>query len=152
MNIQWTGRQIFYCISLVSVLCIAFYGYGKITFLKTFDQDRGTSYDCTKEMARLNADKVCQDDARLISAIKRCYMEPPSRLPYNLTNPKREDFSQAGQAKYVDSLLKHSVSLYILNKSTKIFKYARGDQKCRKCYTILLFTWLPLSLKEKKIF
>ena len=115
---MWTGRQTLYGISLMTLLCMAFYGYGKLSFQKSIVQGSAeiiklfaSSYNCTQEMAKLNAETVEQDDPRLITAIKRCYLEPPSRLPYNLANPNRPDYSQAGQANYVDNLHKHAVSV-----------------------------------------
>ena len=80
------------------------------------DQNSGSKYEhsvpynCTHETTRLNIEKTAQDDPRLIDLIKRCYLEEPSELPYNLEKPDRSDFSQGGQSLYVDELLNHAVS------------------------------------------
>ena len=122
---------------LLILVCASFSGYAGITFHR-MNNDRSSSainkpafgqkkdredaensaikyehslpYNCTHETARLNAEKAAQDDPRLIYLIKRCYLEHPSTLPYELENPDRQDYSQGGQSVYVDELLNHTVS------------------------------------------
>ena len=111
-------RTFCYAIVLMSALCVLFYGSDIISFYKRGDAFyvRETSpyqINCTMAMAKLNAEKVNQDNPRLIDVIKRCYLELPSGSPYNLKNPNREDYSQGGQANYVDNLLSHVVSCFV---------------------------------------
>ena len=66
--------------------------------------------DCKAEMEKLNAEKVGQDDPRLVNLIRQFYLQPASVSPYNFTDDKRQDYSQGGQSTYVDTLLNHVVS------------------------------------------
>ena len=59
-------------------------------------------------MDQLNNEKVAQDDPRLIKLIRDYYLEPPSELSYNLTNPNRQDYSQ-GRSPIIDSQLNKMV-------------------------------------------
>ena len=73
----------------------------------------GTLQDALKaSIENLNSEKVAQDDDRLVNLIRQFYLEPASVSPYNLTNDKRQDYSQGGQSAYVDALLDHAVCTF----------------------------------------
>ena len=140
MKYRKFGIRIYKCMVFALIVCITFYGFAGVYFHKLnsagvvpvqnkttwsilasrykhdgakvlrIKHDHSIAYNCTKEIAKLSAEKAAQDDPRLIYAIKRCYLEVPSSLPYELENPDRQDYSQGGQSKYVDDLLNHTVS------------------------------------------
>ena len=62
-------------------------------------------------------ENAAQDDPRLVNLIRQYLLEAGSELPYNLTNDKRQDYSQGGQSAYVDALLDHTVSLSTAHKN-----------------------------------
>ena len=66
--------------------------------------------DYRTQMEILNSEQVEQDDPGLVRLIRQYYLQPPSVLPYNFTNNKREDYSQGGQSTYIDTILNHVVS------------------------------------------
>nr|XP_045610786.1 protein Star-like [Procambarus clarkii] len=51
---------------------------------------------------------VHQDDPALVSYLRH-QLAPPSALPYNLTNPEKEDFSQFGQSLHLLQYLPHTL-------------------------------------------
>ena len=62
-------------------------------------------------MKQLNAERVAQDDPRLIKLIRDYYIRPPSDLPYSLKKPHLTHFSQFRQSLYIDDLLDKMVSI-----------------------------------------
>ena len=69
-----------------------------------------SSYNYMEATKRLNAEQVEQDDPGLVRLIKHFYLHQPSVLPYNIIDNKRQDYSQGGQSKYLDTLMNHMVS------------------------------------------
>ena len=114
---MWPGRQTLPYISAIILLYIAFEVFGK-HITKYADKYFANTFNCGLEMAKLNMEKARQDNARLIYAIKQCYMEPPSRLPYNLKQSNRQTYAQAGQDEFVDNVLNHKVSLFFIINHT----------------------------------
>lgn len=49
------------------------------------------------------------DDPQLIKTIQEVWLEPPSKKPYNFTNPESMSHSMFKQDLYVDNLLHHKV-------------------------------------------
>ena len=109
---MWS-RQTLPDIGAIILLYIAFYVFGR-HIAKYADQYVANTFNCSREMSKLNIEKARQDDAKLIYAIKQCYMEPPSRLPYNLKQSNRQTYAQAGQDEFVDNVLNHKVSLFFI--------------------------------------
>ncbi|XP_060601227.1 protein Star-like isoform X1 [Ruditapes philippinarum] len=72
----------------------------------TLSIKRNSSFDYKAAMTKLNEARVRQDDPRLIKLIRDYYIEPPSKTPYNLTNPEQLEFSN-GQTPFVDSRLNY---------------------------------------------
>ena len=70
-----------------------------------------SNYNYIEDTKRLNAEQVEQDDPGLVRLVKHFYLHQPSVLPYNITDDKRQDYSQGGQSKYLDTLLNQMVSL-----------------------------------------
>ena len=103
------GRISLICITVVLFLGAAFYGFG-YHITNYADQYFANTYNCSREIAMLNWEKAGQDDSRLIYAIRTCYMEPKSRLPYNLNDPNRQHYAQGGQDEFIDNVLNHKVS------------------------------------------
>ena len=79
----------------------------------------------TALMEKLNEEKCAQDDPRLIKLIRERYLEPPSTLPYNLTNPNRPDYSEFGQTRVVEMHLNNMVKIYIWAESSIGRRYGR---------------------------
>ncbi|XP_069182329.1 uncharacterized protein [Procambarus clarkii] len=53
---------------------------------------------------------VAQDDPALVNYIRHSLLHPPSRQPYNLSNPAAQHFSQLGQSSYADSEVLHGMT------------------------------------------
>ncbi|XP_069195108.1 protein Star-like [Procambarus clarkii] len=53
---------------------------------------------------------VAQDDPALVNYIRHHLLHPPSRQPYNLSNPAAQHFSQLGQSSYADSEVLHGMT------------------------------------------
>ena len=85
-------------------------GNNVIVYLQQYTS---STLNCSQQMAILNKEMTNQDDERLIYAIKQCYMEPPSKLPYNLSQPNRQSYAQGGQDEYIDNIIYHKVSLLL---------------------------------------
>ncbi|XP_060601228.1 uncharacterized protein LOC132754588 isoform X2 [Ruditapes philippinarum] len=75
----------------------------------TLSIKRNSSFDYKAAMTKLNEARVRQDDPRLIKLIRDYYIEPPSKTPYNLTNPEQLEFSN-GQTPFVDSRLNYMMT------------------------------------------
>ena len=115
----------------VMVLILLAYMYtGSVGEFKSSDfrLRSAESTDYRTILERLNNnDKVAQDDPRLIKVIREYYIEPPSRLPYNLEDENIQDYSQAGQSQVVDKLLNKQVPLSNRNKfHMYIFTFSFG--------------------------
>ncbi|XP_045159525.1 protein Star-like [Mercenaria mercenaria] len=55
-------------------------------------------------MSKLNRDKIAFNDRTLISTVKKYYVQPPSMLPYNLSDPEIQNPSP-GQTQFIDEYL-----------------------------------------------
>ena len=116
---MWPGKNSLICINVVLFLGVAFYVFG-YHIISNDDQYFANTLNCSREMAMLNREKASQDDKRLIYAIKTCYMESPSKLPYSLKQPYRQSYAQFGQDEFIDNVLYHKVSLFFVIYPTKM--------------------------------
>ena len=79
-------------------------------------------------MKILNEAKVAQDDPRLIKVIKDQYIEPPSKLPYDLENLDMQDYSKLGMSPEADNQLNKKVSTVSSVQDNENFKIIRPHQ------------------------
>ncbi|XP_053381676.1 uncharacterized protein LOC123559647 [Mercenaria mercenaria] len=57
-------------------------------------------------MSKLNRDKVFFNDRTLVFIVQKYYVQPPCKLPYNLSHPKIRNPSP-GQTQFIDEYLNH---------------------------------------------
>ena len=119
----WIRNRLIF-LGLLSTFCFLIYCFGTLVIrdlvdrtvsnmsdnLKLASEKSLFQYDYRAEMEKLNAEQVEQDDPGLVRLIRQFYLEPQSVLPYHFTDNKRQDYSQGGQSKYVDTLFNHVVS------------------------------------------
>ena len=108
---MWPRRRTLPYTITVIVLFIQFYVFGNY-IINDADKYFANTFDCNGE-TMLSMERASQDDKRLIYAIKKCYIEPPSRLPYNLKQPNRRSYGQAGQDEFLDNVFNHKVSFIL---------------------------------------
>ena len=72
-------------------------------------KEKGDNYNYKTKLQSLINQKVPADNPELVQIIRNYYIDQPSTEEYNLTFPRRVEFSQ-GQSPVVDSRLNYMVS------------------------------------------
>ena len=96
-------------------MCVTWF---KFTFLWYLILQQFSTYNATVESSEFNSghlnpaklssldideslNKLRQDDPKLINILKKHYIIPPSKIPYNFTRSKTDTDGQFGQAAYI---------------------------------------------------
>ncbi|XP_053405584.1 protein Star-like [Mercenaria mercenaria] len=101
MSVKETRLFCFKLVILVMAV-LAIMRSGRINLLKETSHWENINY--IDIMPKLNRDKVDFNDRTLVSIVQKYYAQPPSVLPYNLSNPEIRNPSP-GQTKFIDEYL-----------------------------------------------
>ena len=99
-------------------------------------------------MKILNEAKVAQDDPRLIKVIKDQYIEPPSKLPYDLENWDMQDYSKLGMSPKADDQLNKKVSTILSVQDKEKCKRILPHQLKHTCVVGTLIETVLLSINK----
>nr|XP_045621783.1 protein Star-like isoform X2 [Procambarus clarkii] len=82
----------------------------QISIRSAYSPDVERSVATERVLTRETMEGAAQDDPALVNYIRHNLLQPPSQLPYNLSNPTKQHFSQYGQSQYVDNEVLHGMT------------------------------------------